>query len=73
MTPQVQEVREKLHFSWTASEPRMSSASLAHPRILHVVRDRDYDESALNPPSPDPPELNEIYNTNWPLGGIRIF
>ena len=33
------------------------------PRIL--VRDRDYDDSTLDPPPIDPQELNEVYNTNW--------
>ena len=34
------------------------------PRIL--VRDRDYDDTTLDPPPTDPSELNEIYTTNWP-------
>ena len=34
------------------------------PRIL--VRDRSYDDSTLDAPPTDPPELSEVYNTNWP-------
>ena len=34
------------------------------PRVL--VRDRNYDDNTANAPHTDPPELNQIYNTNWP-------
>ena len=34
------------------------------PRIL--VRDRDYGDPTLDAPPTDPPELTEVYNTNWP-------
>ena len=34
------------------------------PRVL--VRDRNYDDNTANAPHTDPPELNQLYNTNWP-------
>ena len=33
------------------------------PRVL--VRDRDYDDATFNAPPTNPPELGEVYNTNW--------
>ena len=36
------------------------------PQPRALVRDRDYDDSTLNPPPTDPSELSEVYNTKWP-------
>ena len=33
------------------------------PRVL--VRDRNYDDDTFNAPSTDPPDLNQVYSTNW--------
>ena len=69
----MQEVWEKLCFALLllcfASRGRLVNHACREqvgpqPRIL--VRDRDYDDTALDPPSTDPSELNEIYTTNWP-------
>ena len=34
------------------------------PRIL--VKDRNYGDPTLDAPPTDPPELSEVYKTNWP-------
>ena len=33
------------------------------PRVL--VRDRNYDDDTFNAPPTDPPDLNQMYSTNW--------